>query len=37
MEHNKARIPDQDMTKILKYLKRNSTRATVFWEEHMSK
>jgi hypothetical protein len=37
LEHNKARIPDQDMTKILKYLKQNITRATVFWEEHMSK
>jgi hypothetical protein len=37
LEHNKARIPDQDMSKILKYLKQNITRAAVFWEEHMNK
>jgi hypothetical protein len=37
LEHNKARIPDQDMNKIVKYMQKNIVRATAFWEEHMNK
>jgi hypothetical protein len=37
LEHNKARIPEQDLNKIVKYMLNNVTRAIAFWEEHMSK
>jgi hypothetical protein len=37
LEHNKARIPEQDINKVVKYMQKNATRAIAFWEEHMSK